>query len=506
LLLSEEFGILTLRMNKHVLLSVIPIMKHCYRLYGTVLFCLCFILKISAQAPEESKFIAKVSQKNLQKNVRELVKFGNRFGGTKSGDKAAQYIFDKFKSYGFKPSWIIDPEKLTCSIDSWQLEIDQPKRLRGLIQQEWLAAFSPTTDQAPLRLIFVKSMRDIDESKIRNNAVLLDQHPAEKMYRELAEAGALCIVCYQNNISTSYSNWPMISMLKETEKNPIPVFNISNNAGQRLVEELGNGIQITIRYSSKTTIRPGNPKTIIATIDGRSDDYYILCAHGDSDSGGPGADDNASGVSGVLEIARIVNAMIKNKTLPLPKKSIKFIIWGTEYYSSSSYIKLHADSLKKISGVINFDEIGMRKSRQCIYFEGNDILHNQNLLKLFEQIGENYVDRNGFWKEATTNPSQGGTDSYVFSPKFLDRLDVSSEKIPSITVFTVAWNQPKSMLQTRGWRSKAWKGDPDSVTIDYSPFYHSSLDIPALTTDKVPSTMVWCVNAVGIALLRLLWQ
>jgi hypothetical protein len=197
---------------------------------------------------------------------------------------------------------------------------------------------------------------------------------------------------------------------------------------------------------------------------------------------------------------------VKNKTLPLPNRGIKFIIWGTEYHSSSSYIKLHSDNLEKIAGVINVDEIGIGKPRYCIYFEGNDIPHNHDLLKIFERVGEDYVNKNGFWKEATTTPSQGGTDSYVFLPEYLNRLGVSEENIPSITVFTAAWNEPKLIKQTQGWHSKAWKGHPDSVSINYSPYYHSSLDIPALTTDKVPANMVWGVNAVGIAIIRLLWQ
>jgi len=132
--------------------------------------------------------------------------------------------------------------------------------------------------------------------------------------------------------------------------------------------------------------------------------------------------------------------------------------------------------------------------------------HNHDLLKLFQQVGEEYVGKNGFWKEATTNPSQGGTDSYVFLPKYLDDLNAPAEKIPSITVFTAAWNELKTVRQTRGWISKAWKGHPDSVTIDYSPYYHSSLDIPVLTTDKEPEKMIWGVKAVGIVLIRLLWQ
>jgi len=481
-------------------------MKELYYLYRIVILCLCIVLPLQAQSLLESKFISRVSQKNLQKNVRELVKLGNRLGGTKSGDKSALYVFKKFKSYGLKPEIVSDPKKLSYSNDSWQLKIIQPRRLRGLIQHEWLAGFSPSSRRDTVQLTFVGSIQEIDTRTINGGAILMDRNPSEKMYTELADAGACCIICYQNDITTAYSNWAMISTLKETNKNQIPVFNISNSAGLLLLEELEKGTRIVIKYSAKTTIRKRNSKTTVATLKGKTDEYYILCAHGDSDSGGPGADDNASGVSAVLEIARILKTIVKNKSVPLPEKNIKFIIWGSENHSSKSYVKHHSDNLDKIAGVINIDQVGYGKPRRCIYFEGNDISYNYELLKHFERVGEDYVSKKGFWKESTTTPFQGGTDSFMFLQENLNCLGIPEVDIPSITIFTAAWNELKSMKQTQGWYSKAWKGHPDSVNINYSPYYHSSLDIPALTTEKQPANMVWGVNAVGITLIRLLWQ
>jgi Zn-dependent M28 family amino/carboxypeptidase len=463
-------------------------------------------MSLQAQSTLERKFISRVSQKNLQKNVRELVKLGNRLGGTNSGDKSALYVYKKFKSYGYKPEIVLDPKKLSYSNDNWQLKILQPKRLNGLVQHEWLAGFSPSSRRDTVNLTYIGSIQDIDSRTINKGAVLIDRNPSEKMYGELVDAGACCIICYQDDISTEYSNWAMISTLKETDQNQIPVFNISNNAGRLLQEELEKGTQVVIKYSAKTVIKQRNSKTTIAVLMGKTDEYFIIGAHGDSDSGGPGADDNASGVSAVLEIARIVKTMVKNKTLPVPEKSIKFIVWGSENYSSSSYKNHHSGDLEKIAGVINIDQVGYAKPRRCIYFEGNDVLYNYELLKCFERVGEDYVNRSGFWKESTTTPLQGGTDSFVLLPENQASAKITEKGIPSITVFTAAWNELKSMKQTNGWHSKAWNGYPDSVTINYSPYYHSSLDIPALTTEKQPANMVWGVNAVGIALIRLVCQ
>jgi Zn-dependent M28 family amino/carboxypeptidase len=463
-------------------------------------------MQLHAQSTVEWKFISKVSQKNLQKNVRELVKLGNRLGGTNSGDKSALYVYKKFKNYGFKPEILSDPKRLTYSNDKWQLKIIQPKRLGGLIQHEWLAGFSPSSKRDTANLTYVGSIQDIDSRTINKGAVLIDRNPSDKMYSELVDAGACCIICYQDDISNEYSNLALISTLKETDQNQIPLFNISNNTGRLLQEELERGTKVVIKYSAKTIIRQRNSKTTIAALRGRTDEYFIIGAHGDSDSGGPGADDNASGVSVVLEVARIIKTMVKNKTLPVPEKSIKFIVWGSENYSSRSYKSRNSNNLEKIAGVINIDQVGFAKPRRCIYFEGNDVPYNYELLKCFERVGEDYVNRSGFWKESTTTPSQGGTDSFTSPLEELNRSDMTEHRIPSITVFTAAWNEPKSMKQTNGWHSKAWKGHPDSVNINYSPYYHSSLDIPALTTEKQPANMVWGVNAVGIALIRLIWQ
>ena len=197
--------------------------------------------------------------------------------------------------------------------------------------------------------------------------------------------------------------------------------------------------------------------------------------------------------------------MVSSGLLPKPAFTIKFIVWGSEIYSTEHYVRRHQDSLEKILGVLNYDEIGTGATRNCLYFESNDIEHNEKLLRTLERVGEEYVGRKGFWEESTTNPSQGGTDSYVFLPDWLGRLNLPEAEVPSVTIYTGAWNERKTIPQTEGWSSKAWKGHPDSVTVDYSAYYHSSLDTPARTTEKEPFNMVWGVKAVGIALLRLAW-
>jgi hypothetical protein len=483
-----------------------------YKSIGLILFLL--VSQLPAQTPSaasagifiEKRFISKVSQTNLRTTVKDLVECGNRLGGTASGEKAVRYVAKRFKEYGFIPEVITEPEQITSSNMRWSIKVEEPKRLSGLIQHEWLAGYSPSVREWTSLLTFYASAAAVDKGKIEGHAVLLDRHPSDETYNMLVQAGARCILTYEPVSSSAYYTYAMITNLKASKDNSIPVYDVSTYAGERLKSELQKGTAVSVKYSSKSVIAPGHPKTVIATLKGTGSGYYIVCAHGDSDSGGPGADDNASGVAGVLEMARLFKSLVDKKIVPLPSQSIRFIVWGSETASSQYYVRQHAQDPEKIAGVINLDEIGIARPRNCIYFEGNDAVQNHDLLKIFENIGEKNAGRRGFWKEATTSPLLGGTDSHVFLPKSLEELGLPPVQIPSVTVFTTAWNEPRTVAQTPGWRSKAWKGNADSIVIGYSPFYHSPLDVPKMTTDKEPVDMAWGVNAAGLALIRILWK
>jgi hypothetical protein len=462
------------------------------------LHCLC-------QVKTETRLAEEVSRSRLLSQVRDLVGFGPRIGGTSSGEKAASYIARTFREAGYNPSLVKDPSHLTFEFKAWTLAVEEPRPLRKLICNEWIGGFSPSVAMTSSELAYLKDVGKATKAAAVGKAILAGSSLSEKEYRRLAEFGATCILLISPNLDDAYSNWAYINDLPPSRKNPIPLFNLSYRNGERLIRALVDSERVVVRFSAKTVIDSTRPKTVVATLDGESDKYYIVCAHGDSDSGGPGADDNASGVSTVLETARILKKLVATHQIPRPKCSIKFIVWGAEIFSTENYVKLHAKELNKILGVLNLDEVGIGASRNCLYFESNDVAQNDSLMKVLDSLAVEYVGKAGFWSEASTNPSQGGTDSYVFFPQYLHRLKVPEVKIPSVTIYTAAWNELKAIPQTPGWKSKAWHGPEDTVYVDYSPYYHSSLDVPERTTEKEPFNMVVAAKAVGIAMLRLAW-
>ena len=460
-----------------------------------------FSYSVCAQNTSELEFASAVSPSRLQTIVNDLVKFAPRMGGTVRGDQSAEYLAQQFRVAGLQTEIIEDPELLSFEHDQWSLAVEEPSALREFIQNEWLAGYSPGVKLQRAHLVST----ELSESAYRGSIVLTEKRVTTELYNTFVKAGAVCILTYAPATQGKYTDATFISSLRSVSDNPIPVFNLSYKNGAGLKSELQKGTPIVLSFMTETTIARRKPKTVVATLKGESDQYYIVCAHGDSDSGGPGADDNASGTAGVVEVARALQKLISTKSISPPKKTIKFIVWGSEIFSTGHFVRRNSESLKNILGVMNYDEIGTGATRNCVYFESNDVPHNEQLLRTLNAVGEEYVGKPGFWEEATTNPSQGGTDSYVFLPEYLKRLNMPDVIIPSVTIYTAAWDEPARLKQTAGWTSKAWKGHPDSVVVDYSQYYHSSLDIPSLTTEMEPFNMAWAVKAVGIALLRLAW-
>lgn len=127
---------------------------------------------------------------------------------------------------------------------------------------------------------------------------------------------------------------------------------------------------VGVNAAIKTGVRHIEARNVIALLEGseRPDEYIVVGAHydhlGNVASGmgenrekqiHNGADDNASGTCGVLELARVIAAG------PRPKRSILFMTFSAEemgLLGSAHYVKQPTVELSKIKAMINLDMIG----------------------------------------------------------------------------------------------------------------------------------------------------
>jgi hypothetical protein len=457
------------------------------------------------QLAREARFAVEVSADSAAQYVRDLVAFGPRMGGTPSGDQAAEYLSQRFETWGLQTKVVLDPEKWAHWEEDWRVQVIAPDSLP--LESAWPYGFSPSLADTAVGLVYLPTLSKLDltDSVVRGKAVYTHDR-VQPSYRAFVDAGVVAVLTDAPNREGYYEDAAFIGRLPAGLDNPLPVFGISRADGKALQRLLRQSSDVRLFLSLRSHVRKGQPKTVIADIPGADTTrYFIYSAHGDSDSGGPGADDNASGVATVLETARALSRLIEAGVLPKPRYTLRFIIWGSEYFSAGHYLRQRQGELGRILGVLNFDETGTGTLRQGVYFESNEVPWNKTLLRTLDEIGRYYCRKPGFWREYTTNPSQGGTDSYVFLPKeYRGRLE-SDVRIPSTTIYTAAWGRPQTIDQTPGWTSACWYSADGRIEIDYSRYYHSSGDTPENTTDRQPWRMAWAARAGGLALLRLAW-
>ena len=470
------------------------------RMLLNVMIAAAVLANQAPQATEEKAFAGAVQEAELRRYVRELVAFGPRMGGTPSNEKSAAYLEAFFKKHGLTVTVQEDPPALAHWETSWKVALADG----AVVESAWPFGFSPSTKGVRTgRLLQVDELGKATPSEEWKGRVIYTPGDVGRAYAAIVKSGFLpaAILTSAPNDPKRYVDWSRLGSLSASASHPVPVFAVSYVDGRALASAAQAGREVGV--SLDATIREGRAKTVIATLPGREPGpYYIVCAHGDSDSGGPGADDNASGVATVMEIARAYAQGVHSGAIPRPKYSIKFIAWGAEYRSARTYIEREGEQLKNLKGVFNFDETGTGAERDAIYFESNDVPWNETILRTLEAVAADYAGQPGFWTEYTTNPSQGGTDSYAFLPKKFRGQEYTKLEIPSTTIYTAAWDKLAELDQTPGWESK---GTPDSkkLKIDYSLYYHSSGDTPENTTEREPQNMVRAVKVTGIALIRL---
>jgi len=471
-------------------------------MHFALLVILALVLGQPGQAnrPQEEGFAAEVKEAELRRYVRELVAFGPRMGGTPSNEQSAPYLTAFFRKHGLDVTLQEDPPALAHWESAWTVALEDGAR----IESAWPFGFSASlAGERTGRLLFVEDLGKAAPTSEWAGRVIYTPGQVGRAYTAIVKSGHLpaAILSSAPNDPTRYVDWSRLSSLPPSASNPVPAFSVSYVDGRTLASAAQAGR--SVRVSLEATIREGRGKTVIATLRGQDPSgYYLVCAHGDSDSGGPGADDNASGVATVMEIARVYSTLVASGRIPRPKYSIRFAVWGAEYRSARTYIEREGANLAQLKGVLNFDETGTGAERDAIYFESNDVPWNETMLRTLEAVAGDYAGRPGFWTEYTTNPSQGGTDSYAFLPRQYKGTGQVTLQIPSTTIYTAAWDRLAELNQTPGWESKGTP-DPAKLKIDYSLYYHSSGDTPENTTEREPQNMVRAVKVTGLALLRM---
>lgn len=437
-----------------------------------------------ARLAAEATLAARIDAQRAQKRVRELVALGPRMGGTRSGDAAAEMVAAAFRELGLdvrivetppKPSW----QPLTWSVTAEQVGVEGSARK---LERTWPWQNSPdASGSAELALESSAGVAWLTERAGRGPstaAVVLATRP-----------------------TNADGAWPIPGRLAPGAAQPC--FGLGKPDTALIRGWLGAGSKVRITFALDGEAREAPIRTVVARLPGRAGGeawktpYFLFCAHGDADSGGPGADDNASGVATVLEIATAWKRAI-DAGAPAPAREVRFAIWGAEITSTRHFLETCVPADGELLGVLNYDQSGFGSGADQVNVEPDDVVGNGALVPALLGVMRDHAPKEtpkipgSFPARWATNRSLGGTDSYVFS----DSKRFKDGGLPSVSVFSSAWGTAGEHKRTAGMPGESWQ-ERDKVSVDYDLYYHSAGDLPENTTDKEPWNMAWCAR-VGL--------
>lgn len=422
-----------------------------------------------------------VSEERAAQRVRHLETLGPRMGGTDSGNRAAAYLLRQFSAYGLDARIVEDSPLMSHAEHNWSVTAENANGEMLELGRAWPYGFSPTsTGSARIAL-----------TQGDGHALL-----AHELDRDSSAADVPILLIDGN--TTEGGEYPRVLHLRGDNRSRRPVFGISAAEGAWLREHMEAGV--TISWNLVAELVEAAPQTVVARIPAANPSrrgYFLFCAHGDSDAGGPGANDNGSGEAIVLEIANAWGTALRSKTIAPPPRELRFAIWGSEIHSTKDYLERTLDGDQEILGVLNYDQSGFGSTDDLLYIEPDDLPANGSLVRAMLEVLEQYSGTPGFPERWATVPSQGGTDSYVFS----DSSYFKSQGRPAVTLFASAWDRADTLKRTPGMPGESWN-DGNEVHIDYDVYYHSAGDTAANTTDLEPFNMGWSARVGLLGSLR----
>jgi aminopeptidase YwaD len=225
---------------------------------------------------------------------------------------------------------------------------------------------------------------------------------------------------------------------------------------------------------------------VVATIpgDGSTNEEFHFTAHLFEGIAKQGANDNCGGPATQLEAGRAWIEMIKDGTLPKPKRTVRFL-WVPEISGTTAYLRAHPDLGEHVVASISTDMVGANQTINHNSLHLNQTMYsipsiiNDVSRQFFEYVGETNREklhnrRNGYaFQNPIIDPS-GTRDPFNYNiEKFYGASDHQVH---------LDWNPRIPAVQFGNW--------PDAV-------YHSSDDSPANQDPTQMKRAAFLMIAVG---------
>ncbi len=291
--------------------------------FGPVGFAATDISSNKSEYSQDQKVVARVDAARAIEHVRYLSEeIGPRPGGLEAEKESAEYIANVLKGYGYEVEFQYFPVADQYIADvafadgtSWQMAA-APK---GKISKEAVSG----------EVIFVDGGANLADfpADTAGKIVVMPRESSLAGYRtqvdNAVKAGASGVIL--QSLVGSRGNYGQTFNPNLAEPVEIPVFGSAFIQGEWLKEQMAEGpVKISLTAEHFSNLKSVNVIATKAPKEKNKDTkQVILGAHHDSVVGAPGANDNASGVGLMLELARVYKGYNTDKEM-------KFIAFGSE--------------------------------------------------------------------------------------------------------------------------------------------------------------------------------
>ena len=324
--------------------------------------------------PAQSEAIgAEASGSAALRMVRTLSQH-HRMRGSQGYRAAAEAIRDRLRDHGLEGVEIISlPADGTIfygtqrSRPGWNARFAElwegPQPIASWAEQPISLAQDSVSGRAEAELVDIgagTAESDYAGKAVRGRLVLTSSQPSEVAALAVGQHGAAGIVSWAQNQRTAWwgedESLVRWGHLDSFAAHPAFAFMVSPARARGWLERLRRGEPVRLRAEVDAGQSPSAYLIPTAIIPGRRRDREIVYScHLDHPS--PGANDNASGCAGILEIARTLQRLIRAGTLPRPERTIRFI-WPAEIEGTIALLNARPEFARRTLATIHLDMIG----------------------------------------------------------------------------------------------------------------------------------------------------
>ncbi len=327
---------------------------------------------------------AEVSGTEARRTAQDLTLF-HRMRGSRGFRAAAERVRDRLRQYGLtdvqilelpadgnifygtqrsRPAWDADFAELweqERTGDAWA----DARRIASYDTRPVTLAQDSASGAVAAELVDVgagTSEEDYAGKDVRGKLVLISAQPnaAAELAVRLSAAG---IVSYAQNQQTAW--WKEDETLVRWGHLPTfppPTtfsFMVSLRQARDWQERLVRGEAVRLRAEVKAGQHPGSYDIVTAVIPGadpalRKEEIVLSCH---LDHLRPGANDNASGCAAILEVARTLSKLLREKEIPAPRRTIRFV-WPPEIEGTTALLNARPEIARQARAVIHMDMVG----------------------------------------------------------------------------------------------------------------------------------------------------